>query len=64
MLKNRQFRRDSLVSNQAMKARTWISSKRGQSTIRESLARARATTERLVSARLVNQDSLHEPITR
>lgn len=64
MIKNRQFRRDSLVSNQAVKARSWISSKQGQSTIRESLARARQTTERLTNARLVSQDGLHEPITR
>jgi len=64
MLKNTQVRRRGLVSDQAAKARSWISSKRGQTAIRESLARARQTTERLAHARLVSQDSLHDPITR
>ena len=58
------FRRGSLGSKQAVKARAWISSKDGQSAIRQALTRAQQATERLANARLVNQDGLHEPITR
>jgi len=64
MLKNRPFREDSSVSTQAVRARTWISSSDGQSRIRQALVRAKETTVRLQNARLVSQESLHEPITK
>lgn len=64
MLKNRPFRKDSLVSTQAVRARTWISSSAGQSRIKQALVRAKETTLRLQNARLVSQESLHEPITK
>jgi len=64
MLKNRPLRKDSLISNQAVRARTWISSNDGQTRIKEALVRAKETTSRLQNARLVSQESLHEPITK
>jgi hypothetical protein len=64
MLKNRPVQRKSLVSEEAVKARAWVSSKIGQKAIREALGRAQVSTEQMAAARLVSQESLNEPITR
>ncbi|MBK7997387.1 MAG: hypothetical protein IPK15_01295 [Verrucomicrobia bacterium] len=52
------------VTRLAHDTKRWIASSKGQKTIREALAAANRTTQRLTEARSVSREALHEPVTR
>jgi hypothetical protein len=52
------------VTRLAQETRRWIASSKGKHTIRQALAAANRTTQRLSEVRNVSREALHEPVTR